>query len=277
MALAKNLNPRKNKLKLPKFKKMNKWVVYGVIAISVVILSFGIVLIIPHIFPKSSEKVEVKYETGDRPLAQKTILWVTAEGGLFMRENPDSKSRAISLIPDRTQLTAEEIQGDWYKVIYQEKSGWINKGYTTTQAPAEDPTKNWQTYQNKTAGYSIRYPMEWVVQDYGSNPATGSDNYLGIGPQLPPTLDPSQLPPVVLRTTKNTLESIESNLSKQSSVVVEQTTISGISGKKFTYNASSGVQMTTFVILKGSTVFIFEETGGYSDELNKIIQTIILS
>ncbi len=277
MALAKNLNPRKKTLKIPKFKKMNKWVIYSIVIFSIIILVFGVVLLTPHVIPQNNKKTEVKYETGDRPLVQKLSLWVTADGGLFMREKPEPKSRSLLIIPNGTQLTAEETQGDWYKVTYQEKTGWISKSYTTTQPPAEDPIKDWKTYQNKNIGYSLRYPVSWVVQDYGSNPATESESYVGLGTQLSPSLDPSQLPLVIIRTTKKSQEIVEADLSKQSNVVVENITVSGIAGKKFTYNASSGVQMTTFVVLKGATVFIFEETGGYADELTKIVGSIILS
>lgn len=256
---------------------MNKWSLGLILVLAFGALFFGTTLLFPHLFTKESEKAEIKYETGDRPLPQKVDVWIVADGGLFMRENADSKSQIISIIPNGTKLTAEETLGEWYKVNYQGKTGWINKSYTTNQAPAENPTNSWQTYQNKAVGYSLRYPTEWVAQDYGANPATGSESYVGIGAQLPASLDPSRLPPIVVRTSKKSLADVESEFSKQSNVITEAVSISGVAGKKFTYNASSGVQMTTCVIGKGSTVFIFEETGGFSDEFMKIIGTVIFS
>jgi len=273
MALARNIkrNNRKS-FRLPKFKK-NVWIVIG--AIALLIGAYGI-LNISRIASLAKEKKEIKFDTGDKPLPQTINLWVTADGGLKMREKPDIKSELVFLIPNGTQLTATETSGEWYKVSFMNKEGWVNKTYVTTQAPAEDPTKNWKVFSNKSFGYSLRYPSEWVVQDYGANPASGSLSYVGFGTQLSPNLDPNLLPPVVIRVSDRSQEQLESNYKGMANSIPESVTVSGMAGTKYTYNSSTGVQMTTYLIPKSTQVIIIEESGGYSDELNKIIGSISL-
>lgn len=274
MPIARNLG---NKAKIPKIKlpKPKKWMIWGAVFLALVIGIFGVVSLVRVLQPKA-QKEEIKVPTGDRPLPQTISLWVTAEGGLTMRENPDVKSSRLYLIPFRTQLVATESGGDWYKVTYMDKTGWVNKNFVTTQAPAEDPTKNWNTFVNKNFGYSLRYPKEWVAQDYGANPATNSTNYVALGPQLPATLDPSKLAPVIIRITTQTKDQIETSYKNNQGAVLEPVTVSGIAASKITYNSSSGTQMTAYVVAKGSSTVVIEETGGYADELAKIIASLNL-
>jgi hypothetical protein len=276
MALARNLNPKKfdflSKIKFPKWKKP-VWI--GILIGAIVIGVFGVIYL-TRIIPKEEDKQSIKLETGDRPLPSTISLWVNADGGLVMREGPDKGAKQLLLIPNGTQLAATELSGDWYKITYMDKTGWVNKGYVTTTAPAEDPTKAWNSFSNKGFGYTLRYPKEWVAQDYGANPASNSLNYVGFGPQLGATLDPVLLPPVIVRVTAQTKEQAEDVYKKSANVVTEAATISGLAGSKFTFNASSGTQMTAYVVAKGSQIIIIEETGGYSDELVKIIASLNL-
>lgn len=272
MALARNIKRNKRKLRLPKLKKQ-VWV--GILLLVVGIGIYGF-LNLSRIAPSSTDKKEIKFDTGDKPMPETITLWVTADGGLRMRSRPDTKSDLIFLVPNGTQLTATETQGDWYKVTYMNKEGWVNKSYVTTQAPAEDPTKNWKPFANKEFGYSLRYPTDWVVQNYGANPATNSLSYVGFGLQLPPSLDPSLVPPVVIKITGSKKEDVENIYKTAQNSIAEPTTVSGLAGTKYTFNASSGVQMTAYVIPKSTQVVIIEESGGYSDELTKIVASLVL-
>lgn len=268
MALARNLKRKsKAKFKLPKLKKK------GVIILVVVAILFGAygVLSLSRLSPKAEDKKDITFETGDKPLPAKTQLWVTAEGGLNMRENPDTKSKILILIPFGTKLESDEIKDDWYKVTYMDKAGWVNKKYVTTVAPAQNPTGDWKSFQNKSFGYSVRYPKDWVVQDYGANPATNSQSYVGFGPQLAPQLNPSAMPPVILRVMQTSKEQAEASYKTASGAVAEPATVSGLAATKYTFTSSSGAQMTAFIVPKGALVYIIEETGGYTDELGKMI------
>lgn len=277
MALARNLNPKKfdfkSKIKLPKWKK-SVWI--GLLAGAILVGAFGVIFI-TRVIPKEEDKKEIVLETGDRPLPQVTNLWVTADGGLIMREGPDKGSKQLLLIPNGTQLSATELSGDWYKITYMDKTGWVNKGYVTTTPPAEDPTKDWNNFSNKNFGYTLRYPKEWVAQDYGANPASGSQSYVGFGLQLSATLDPVLLPPVIIRITDKTKEQTDEYYTKTANVIAESATVSGLAASKYIYNASSGTQMTAYIVARGATTIIIEETGGYQDELTKIIASLNLT
>lgn len=272
MALARNLRKKKFSFRLPKLSK-KIWIF--LIFLTLGIGAYGLINLI-RLAPASTEKKELKFETGDRPLPQTISLWVNADGGLFMRETAEPKGKILIVIPNGTQLTAEETKENWFKVTYMNKTGWVNKTYVTTQAPAEDPTKAWNSFANKNFGYSLRYPKEWVAQDYGANPATGSESYVAFGPQLAPAMDPTQLAPVIVRVTAQPKEQAEAAFKSAQNSVAEPQTISGLAATKYTYNASSGVQMTALVLQKGTKTYIFEESGGYSDDLLKIIATITL-
>lgn len=271
MALARNIQKKKpKKIRIPKIKKKAALVFIPLFLGVLVFAALNILKIIPE-----SKKMEVKYETGDRPLPQTIPLWVTADGGLYMREEALPKSKILILIPDGTKLEATETKDDWYKITYMEKTGWVNKNYVTTVAPAEEPTKTWNTYTDKNYSFSVRYPKDWVYVDYGENPATSSKSYLAFGQQLPPQLDPINLPPLILRVSAESSEKINADYAGRGGTS-EAVTVSTLAATKYTYNSSSGIQMTSYVVTRGTTTFIIEETGGYADELSRLVGTLNL-
>lgn len=274
MALARNLHKPKKKIS-PKLLKNKKVIYIGAAVLIFIFAAYGVINL-SRIASIGEEKQELKLETGDRPLPQKLSLWVSAPGGLNMRKEPNTKAGILILIPNGTALSAEESRDDWYKVTYMEKTGWISKKYITTEPPAEDPIKDWKTFQNKDAAYSVRYPIDWVYQNYGANPATNSLNYVGFGMGLSAELNPSSLPPVIIRQSSRAVADLEAEYAKMPSAVSEPVTISGVAGKKFTFNSSAGVQLTVYLIGRGAGSYIFEETGGYADELIKITNSVIL-
>lgn len=275
MALAKNLNKRpvkKQKWQIPKFNKKWIWLaVFLALALGV----YGIINL-TRIAPLSSEKKEVKFETGDRPLPQKIALWVTADGGLYMRANPESKAKIMILIPRGTELSAEETQGEWYKVTYMNKNGWVNRSYVTTTAPAEEPTKEYKTLVEKSAGFSIRYPKDWMYLNYGEEKTSASIAYFAFGTDLPQKFEPSALPSVILRITAKAKAAVEGEY-KALGATEKALSVSNLPAKKFSYTSGSGVQMSACVIEKGSKIYILEETGGYETELDLMLKTLILN
>lgn len=270
MALARNIHRKKSKFRLPKIKKKSLLIFVPLFIVVLIFAGFNLFKIIPD-----SKKIEIKYETGDRPLPQVIPLWVTADGGLYMREEAVPKGKILILIPDGTKLEATETKEDWYKVTYMEKTGWVNKNYVTTTAPAEEPTKTWNTYTDKNYSYSVRYPKDWVYVDYGENPATASKSYLAFGQQLPPQLDPINLPPIILRISTENSQKINSDYAGRGGTT-ETVTVSSLAANKYTFNSSSGIQMTTYVVTRGTNTFIIEETGGYADDLSRLVGTLNL-
>jgi hypothetical protein len=274
MALAKNLQRKRGRgtFKLPKLSKKFIW---PILFLTLLLGGYGLVNLM-KVVPSSKEKSEIKLETGDRPLPQKKKLWVVAEGGLYLRAEANAKAKILILIPNRTTLEAEETQGEWYRVSYMNKTGWVNRGFVTTEAPAEDPAKDYKTLIEKGSGFSIRYPKDWVYQNYGENPASGAIAFFAFGPQLPPQLDPNNLPPIILRISSKEFGVILAQY-KSLGAVEEDASVSGLAAKKFIYNASTGVQMTAYVVAKGGSVYILEETGGYSDELELMVKDLTLT
>lgn len=275
MALAKNLNKKPISRKKFAWPSLNKKGVYAVVFLAVLLGVYGVVSL-ARVIPTASEKKEIKFETGDQPLPQKISLWVTAEGGLYMRANPEPKSKIVILIPAGTQLSAEDSEGEWYKVSYMNKTGWVNKGYVTTTPPAEEPTKDYKSLVDKASGFSLRYPKDWVYQNYSENKATSSTAYYAFGAQLPAALDPATLPPVVVRISSKSKTAVDAEFRALKALSVT-TNISNLSGTKYSYTSSSGTQMTAYVVGKGTVTYILEETGGFENELNLIIKTFVLN
>jgi uncharacterized protein YgiM (DUF1202 family) len=277
MALARNLNKR-NRYRKPNKKKLfgnkKQYIIYGAVIFAVLLGAYGIVNLVNYV--PTGEKQEIVYETGDRPLPQTIKIWVVADGGLNLREKADPKSSILILVPDGTELEALETKDDWYRVVYMNKEGWIHKDYTTIQAPAESPTKGWKTYKNDAYKYTLQHPSDWVAVDYGKNEASGSLSYVGLGLQLPEKLDPTKLPPIIVRVTPQSKEEVSAVYSKKSNVESKKATISGVEGTKYTYMTSSGTQVTSYVVTKGSNTFILEESGGYEQELALVVGSLNL-
>jgi hypothetical protein len=274
MALAKNLQKKKYGKKI-KLSKLNAKAIWLLVFVAVLLGVYGLINL-SRIAPSTSQKAEIKLETGDRPLPQKVQLWVTADGGLNMRAEPQPKAKIVILIPSGTQLEAEETEGDWYKVSFMNKTGWVNKGYVTTQPPAEDPAKDYKTLIEKDQGFSLRYPKDWVYQNYGANPATSSRAYYAFGAQLGPQLDPVNLPPIILRISEKEKNVIDGQYVALGGVP-EEASVSNLAATKYTYNSSSGVQMTAYIVAKGAVTYIIEETGGYFTELELIVKNLTLN
>lgn len=127
--------------------------------------------------PKEETKSEVKTEEPKKEETKKDV-YVTADGGLNMRENPDKNAKVLVLIPNGTKLTVLEEQGDWYKVEYDGKTGWIMKDYVSEDNPL--------AYTNDDYGFQLTFPEKWssykvVKKDVDNGDGTSSPVlYVGI-------------------------------------------------------------------------------------------------
>jgi len=70
----------------------------------------------------------------------------------------------LAVIPFGTKLAVIETSGDWYKVEYDSKLGWIAKLYTAEVDPL--------VYKDKTYGYKITFPSTWAYKIF---PIKGSE------------------------------------------------------------------------------------------------------
>ncbi|MBW6431750.1 SH3 domain-containing protein, partial [Patescibacteria group bacterium] len=193
MALARNLKPNKIpriKSKIKGQRNYKKLSLYGLIFLVAVFGLYGI-FNLTKLAPAKEDKKELVLDTGDKPLPEEIKLWINAPGGLNMRSEPNTKSEILKIIPDGTELVALELSGDWYKISYDGKTGWVHKDYVRTFKDDEAPeiAADWANYKNATFGYGVSYPKDWVTKDYGANEAAKLLSYVGFGLQLSNTID----------------------------------------------------------------------------------------
>lgn len=281
MALARNLKPNR----IPKLKSKSRGQIsykkislYGLIFLVSVFGLYG-VFNLTRLAPAKEDKKELVLDTGDKPLPEEIKLWIDSPGGLNMRSEPNTESEIIKIIPNGTELVALELSGEWYKISYDGKTGWVNKEYVRTFKEGEVPEKetDWLSYKNNTYGYGISYPKDWVTKDYGANEAAKLLSYVGFGLQLSNTIDSASLPPIVIKVTSDSKSVVEASYKSKMDSNLEEVDISGIKGSKYTYTASSGVQMTAYIVTKGVRTYILEESGGYSDEMAKMLKEFRLN
>lgn len=280
MTVARNLQKYQNPsggLRLKAFlKKHGKKIIIGLVVFSVLLIIYGVFNLI-RLAPGRDDKQGLVYQTGDQPLEQKITIYVNAPGGLNMREEPDAESKKLKTIPDGTKLEASVLEGDWYRVTFEGRTGWVNQKYvkTSTENPVAS-SANSQSYQNAVYGYSITYPSDWVKVDYGSNQASRLQSYVGFGAQLSDQLDASILPPVAIKITADTLATVEESYQSKLNTTAKEITVAGIKAKVYVFTATSGVQMTAYVIGGGSYTYILEESGGYAAELSEMAKSFKL-
>lgn len=124
------------------------------------------------------KKEEIKEEPKKEETTTGKSVYVTSEGGLNMRKEPDSKSEVIAVIPNGTKLDVLDEQGEWYKVKYEGKEGWVWKGYTSEESPL--------VYKNEEYGFQLTFPSNWsnykvVKKDIDNGDGTTSPTfYVGI-------------------------------------------------------------------------------------------------
>ncbi|MDD5693058.1 MAG: SH3 domain-containing protein [Patescibacteria group bacterium] len=275
--LSRNLK-RKSRPKIGTNKK-KRVIISVILAFALFFIFYGFYKV-NSLKPSDGKKQDVKVETGDRPLKKTTTIYINADGGLSLRKERSSKSERLTLIPNKTQLEASQELDGWYKVSYNGKEGWIAKEYTTTQAPAEDPAKGWTTYSNATYGFKVRYPLGWKYQDYGANPANKSLSLIAFSNQdLPATVPQGSdfIAPVMLQVSSKTIDEANAEYGSISGVTPEKITIAGTPATKYTYTSvSSNTQVTAIVFSVGGKTYIFNEGGGYGEDLVKMANTFSL-
>jgi hypothetical protein len=279
MTVAKNLQQYQRtgkKLKVKSFfKNHGKKIIIGLVVLSVLAGVYGI-FNLTRLAPGKEDKQDVVYQTGDQPLEQKIIIYVNAPNGLNMREEPNTASKILKTIPNNTKLEASLMEGDWYKVSFDGRTGYVHKDYvragTEADAVASSQT-NKTSYQNTAFGYSLSFPADWVKVDYGANQAAKLTSYVGFGTQLSNELNPNILPPVAVKVTGDAVSVVNESYMAKTGVVATDTKVSGVAAKMFVFTASSGVQMSAYVVAGSGQTYILEESGGYATELNEMVSS----
>ena len=54
---------------------------------------------------------------------------VTPKGPLNMRKTPDDKGKLVDSVPNKSLVEVEEVDGDWTKITYKKKTGYVRTEY----------------------------------------------------------------------------------------------------------------------------------------------------
>jgi hypothetical protein len=257
--------------------KRKKFLLYTVVTVSVMIIVFGLYSALSF-HPKITKSANTTVTTGDQPLKQQMVVYVTADGGLSLRSDHSASSDRLLLIPDGTKLTVIEELDGWYQVTYSGSTGWISEQYTTTSAPATDPTTGWTSFTFKS-GAKIKYEPGWQVQDY-SNTTDAGDTVAFSNQQLPTSLPTGSdfIAPIIVNFTAKTPAAAEKTYTSIGGVVAENLTVAGQAAKKYTYTSTtSNTQVTSVVVPNGNKAIVFNEAGGYADDLLKMLNTFTIN
>ncbi|MEI6266425.1 MAG: SH3 domain-containing protein [bacterium] len=249
----------------------------------VIIFSLFVIIYSVYYFmaqkPGSGQKIVSKIQTGDQPLTKELVVFINADGGLSLRNDRSTTSKRLALIPNGTKLTITQELDGWYKVLYESKEGWISKQYTTTNAPPEDPTKDWQIYSS-ASGYKIKYQPGWKAQDYGNNESLATTSIVAFSNQdLPSTIPAGSdfIAPIIVKILTKNIDDITKEYTSMSGVQIEAITVAGKPGQKYTYMMlSTNTQVTAVILNTGPQVFILSEAGGYGDDLLKMLNTLTI-
>jgi uncharacterized protein YgiM (DUF1202 family) len=105
---------------------------------------------------KAEEKIEVpvtEEQNTEEPVIVEQAIYTNAVEGLNLRKEADATSEVLAIIPFGTKLVVLETSGDWYKVEYDSKLGWVAKLYTADTNPL--------VYKNTTYGFGLTFPNTW--------------------------------------------------------------------------------------------------------------------
>lgn len=101
-----------------------------------------------YIPPPSSENLSV-------PLHQVGQIRVnTPSSNLNLRASADTKSESLGLIPHGTLLNVTELSGEWGKVEYEGKTGWVFLAYTKQVLSVSVPVDRFYSYEGVPADLS---------------------------------------------------------------------------------------------------------------------------
>lgn len=153
-----------------KTKKSRKFPTKKVMIILVIILALLVGAFAGFLFFKKSNKPkeETQPTTTTQPTetkSQKTV-YVTADNGLNMREQPDKNAKVLAVIPFGTKLDVLEEQDGWYKVEYNGKTGWVAKDFVSETKPEDLKTYTGTGFSADNPKFSVKYPADWILDGY---------------------------------------------------------------------------------------------------------------
>lgn len=78
---------------------------------------------------KNDTKENAEKDTDVSSVTDNQVMTVKANGGLNLRDGAGKEYKKITLIPDGSEVSVLEQQGDWTKVQYNDYTGWVSSDY----------------------------------------------------------------------------------------------------------------------------------------------------
>lgn len=245
------------------------------------VLGFIFVLIVLYgiynlkkVVPDNQEKIPLKVQTGDQPMAKKISVIINTGGGpLNIRKDHDSNSEKVGQIPDKTKVEVQEEIDGWYKINYNGTEGWISKKYTITEDSAQKTQQTDTNTQNfQGSGYTFKYQKDWNIQ-----------NYSGLDGSVWVALSNNQLPgeapkgsyfiPLELKVYSSEKKPA-GGFRTDATAKKEPVNVGGVGGTRYTYiNSDTSTEINVVEFERAGTVYDFYENGGYLEDLNKVLST----
>ena len=240
--------------------------------IFVVIVLYGLYSLKKKVTPDGNAKIPIKVESGDQPLPQKQTITINTGGfPLNIRADHDAKSKKIGEIPDKTKTEIKAELDGWYQISFKGKTGWISKKYTISIDSSQSTQTQDSSLQTFTgSGFTFKYAKDWNAQNYNT---TDGSVWVAVSNSQLPASPPagSYFIPIEVK--------VYSGASKPSGgfrtdPVTQKASVSvgGVTGTKYTYtNSDTSTQVNTVEIVRGNSVYDFNDNGGYWDDLNKLL------
>lgn len=158
---------KKKKIKEKKQKAVKsekKWLKIVAIILLTALVTAAAVLGIMYYMGQRGEKDEeieapfVEEMEGVLEESEEQFVYISSEVGLNMREEPDSNSKSLAVIPFGTKIPVLEKSNDWIKTEYEQKEGWVFAEFVTETDPL--------VYENKVYGFGFTFKPSWAGYNF---------------------------------------------------------------------------------------------------------------
>lgn len=149
--------PKKTKKKKSDKKNLK---IIGLIVLTVLVTAAVVLGVIYYLDQQKKAEEEVKEEVIEEikeeleEVVEEGYVYISSEVGLNMREEPNTNSKVLAIIPYATKISVLLEKTGWIETEYQNEKGWISADYTTKENPL--------VYENTTYGFSLTFKPSWA-------------------------------------------------------------------------------------------------------------------
>lgn len=163
--------PKKTKKKKSDKKDLK---IAGLIMLTVLVTAAVVLGVIYYLDQQKEVEEEVKEEVVEeiKEELEEGYVYISSEVGLNMREEPNTDSKVLAIIPYATKITILSEKTGWIETEYQNEKGWVSADYTTKENPS--------VYENSAYGFSFTFKPSWAGYKFfetNSNEGTAVAGY----------------------------------------------------------------------------------------------------